>query len=293
MKYLKTILHTVIAGGLAVSSLSATAAETELRLAHNLSNDHVLAKTFEYFAQQVDELSDGEMEIKIYPNGQMGETKDIMAMMQQGAVDMTKAYYGELQAFEPSYFIFSVPYLFQDDAHLERTITGEVFDQLNTVSRKKGFFNLAAYGTGTRNFTTNKPIRTLEDLKGLKIRVLPTPTTNRAMELMGASPVPVPFGETYTALQQGVVDGAENNMTTYVSSRHFEVSKYFTRDQHSVVVDFLTMSTKSWDRLTEEQQDILLKAARTSQEKEKEIYTQDVKTATQTMLAAGNRDHRG
>ncbi|WP_206078352.1 TRAP transporter substrate-binding protein [Poseidonocella sp. HB161398] len=277
----------LFSGALLLSALPA-AADVTLRLAHNLSQDHVLAKTFEAMAAEVEELSDGEMHIKIYPNGQMGETKDVMAMMQQGAMDMTKGFYGELQAYEPSYFVFTVPYLFQDDAHLERVLHGALMEKLNEASSKKGFFNLAGYATGTRSFYANKPINTPEDLQGVKIRVLPTPTTNRTMELLGASPVPIPFGETYTAIQQGVIDGGENNITTYVSTRQFEVAKVFSEDKHTVVVDFLTISTKSWDRLTDAQKDILLTAARHSEESAREIYQEDVVAARQAVLDAGN-----
>lgn len=282
-------LTALTALGLTVlSGLPALAAETTLRLAHNLSQDHVLAKTFEKLAADVDALSNGAMEIKIYPNGQMGETKDVMAMMQQGAMDMTKGFYGELQAFEPSYFVFTVPYLFESDAHLAKVLQGDVARQINEASREKGFFNLAGYPSGTRNFYTDKPITTPDDLASVKIRVLPTPTTNRTMELMGASPVPIPFGETYTAIQQGVIDGAENNLTTYVSTRHFEVAKVFSEDRHTVVVDFLTISTKSWDRLTADEQAILQEAATASVDYEMQLYTADLEKARETVLAAGN-----
>lgn len=271
-----------------LSVLPAVAAETTLRLAHNLSQDHILAKTFDKFAADVETLSDGSMEIMIYPNGQMGETRDVMAMMQQGAMDMTKGFYGELQAFEPSYFIFGVPYLFEDDAHVSRVLEGEVAERINESSRAKGFFNLAGYASGTRSFYANKPIHTPADLEGLKVRVLSTPTSNRSMELMGASPVPIPFGETYSAIQQGVIDGAENNLTTYVSTRQFEVAKVFSEDSHTVVVDFLTMSTQSWDRLTPEQQNILQEAAQDSIAYEQVLYQEELERAREVVLAAGN-----
>ncbi len=288
-KFRNIMTGSLLVAGLAFGAQPAFAAKVTLRLAHNLSQDHVLAKTFESMAQEVSDLSKGEMEIKIYPNGQMGETKDVIAMMQQGAMDMTKGFYGELQAFEPSYFIFTVPYLFQDNDHLVRVLHGDLMDKLNEASKKKGFFNLVGYATGTRSFYTNKEIHTPDDLKGLKIRVFPTPTTNKTMELMGASPVPIPFGETYTAIQQGVIDGAENNITTYVSTRQFEGAKVFSEDKHTVVVDFLTISTQSWDRLTNDQKNILMKAARDSEEKAKSVYEADVVAAHETVLKAGNK----
>lgn len=284
----KTLAPLVLFGALMTGALPAYAADVTLRLAHNLSQEHVIAKTFTRLAQRVAELSHDKMEIKIYPNGQMGETKDVIAMMQQGAMDMTKGFYGELEAFEPSYFIFAVPYLFQNDEHLERVLRSRLIDELNERSAKKGFINLAGYGSGTRSFYTNKEIRTPDDVKGLKIRVLPTPTTNRMMELIGAHPVPIPYGETYTAIQQHVIDGAENNITTYVSTRQFEVAKVFSEDRHTVVVDFLTMSKKSWDRLTPDQKAILKKAVDESVTYEQELYRQDVDAAVKRVRAAGN-----
>ncbi|QBM16974.1 solute-binding protein [Marinobacter sp. JH2] len=285
----KTIMIAACFGITALSAQSAVAAETTLTLAHNLSKDHVLAKTFAQFASDVDELSNSKMEIKIYPSGQMGETNAVMAMMQQGAIDMTKGFYAELQAYDPSYFIFSVPYLFENDEHLAKVLEGEVAEKINEASRKKGFFNLAGYPSGTRNFATNKPIHTPADLEGMKIRTFSTPTTNRTLELMGASPAPIPFGETYTAVQQGVIDGMANNVTTWVSSRQFEVATIFSESKHSVVVDFLTISNKSWDRLTSEEQEILQKAAEQSISYEKELYQQDLKKARETVLAAGGK----
>lgn len=269
-------------------ALPATAVEkATLRLAHNLDPSHTLAQTFEQFAEDVRELSDGKMKVRIYPNGQMGETREVLEMMQHGAMDMTKGFAGELESFEPSYFVFNVPYLFEDDQHLKDVIYGDIGDDLDVLTTDKGFFNLAAYAGGTRSFYTHKPIRTPDDLEGLKIRVMSTPTTNRMIELMGGAPAPIPWGETYTAIQQGVIDGAENNEPSYISSRHLEVSKYFSEDQHTVVVDYLVFATKTWENLSAEQRDILIDAAERSELFQQELWDKQVVEARETAKEAG------
>ncbi|MTI18020.1 TRAP transporter substrate-binding protein [Rhodobacteraceae bacterium RKSG542] len=269
-------------------AMPATAVErATLRLAHNLDPSHTLAQTFDKFADDVKELSGGKMKIRIYPSGQMGETREVLEMMQQGAMDMTKGFAGELESFEPSYFVFNVPYLFNNDQHLKDVIYGDVGADLDKLTAGKGFFNLASYAGGTRSIYTNKPIRTPEDMAGLKIRVMPTPTTNAMIELMGGAPAPIPWGETYTAIQQGVIDGAENNEPSYISSRHFEVSKYFSEDQHTVVVDYLVFATKTWEGLSEEQRAILIQAAENSEKFQQELWDKQVVEARAMAKEAG------
>lgn len=138
-------------------------------------------------------------------------------------------------------------------------------------TKDKGFFALSAYVAGTRSFYAKKPITKPEDLKGLKIRVQPSPTTIKMIELMGGSPTPISFGEVYTAMQQGVVDGAENNVPSRVQTRHIEIAKVFSEDEHASIPDFLVISTKTWNKLTPEQQQILETAAKKSEADQQKI----------------------
>ena len=250
----------------ALLSTGAFAAEkVTLKLAHNLERNHVVHQAFEEMAQEVKQLSKGKMTIRIYPSSQMGSARETMELLQNGALDMTKGSASDLESFDNTYSIYNLPYLFKNQAHFNKVVFGEVGKEIMESSKDKGFFALSAYVAGTRSFYANKPITKPEDLKGLKIRVQASPTTLKMVELMGGSPTPISFGEVYTAMQQGVVDGAENNVPSWVQTRHIEIAKVFSEDEHASIPDFLIISTKAWDKLTPEQQQILTTAAKHSE----------------------------
>ncbi|WP_330985483.1 MULTISPECIES: TRAP transporter substrate-binding protein [Enterobacterales] len=251
---------------LALFATSAQAAEkVTLKLAHNLERSHVVHQTFEHLAKEVKELSDGKMTIRIYPSSQMGSARETMELLQNGALDMTKGSASDLESFDNIYAIYNLPYLFKDQDHFNKVVFGSVGKEIMDSSKDKGFFALSAYVAGTRSFYAKKPITKPEDLKGLKIRVQASPTTLKMIELMGGAPTPISFGEVYTAMQQGVVDGAENNVPSWVQTRHIEIAKVFSEDEHASIPDFLVISTKTWNKLTPEQQQILAKAAKDSE----------------------------
>ena len=156
------------------------------------------------------------------------------------------------------------PYLFRDKPHYEKIIYGDIGQEILDSSKDSGFVGLTYYDAGARSFYAKKPIRTPDDLKGLKIRVQPSPTAISMVKALGGNPTPLAYGELYTALQQGVVDAAENNIPSYTLSRHSEVTKFFSLDEHTMVPDVLVMSTKSLDKLTPEQQEIVKQAAKDS-----------------------------
>lgn len=264
----KTIFSRTLLGVslLALLATGAQAAEkVTLKLAHNLERSHVVHQAFEEMAKEVKQLSDGKMTIRIYPSSQMGSARETMELLQNGALDMTKGSASDLESFDNTYAIYNLPYLFKDQAHFNSVVFGDVGKEIMDGSKDKGFFALSAYVAGTRSFYAKKPITKPEDLKGLKIRVQASPTTLKMVELMGGSPTPISFGEVYTAMQQGVVDGAENNVPSWVQTRHIEIAKVFSEDEHASIPDFLVISTKTWNKLTPEQQQILAKAAKGSE----------------------------
>lgn len=258
-----------IALPLCAVSTNAMAAKVTLKLAHNLEQSHVIHKALDYMAKEVKEKSNGELTLRIYPNRQMGDARETIELLQNDALDMTKANSSELEPFVKEMAVFTCPYLFNNDEHFKKVLYGSAGKSITDKTKNSGFTVLSSYVGGSRNFYTKKPIYSPADLKGMKIRVISTPTTNRIIELLGGSPVPVPLGEVYTALQQGVIDGAENNIPSYTSTRHVEVAKYFTEDQHTSMPDYLVIANKVWNKLDENQQKILLDAA-----KESEIYQQ-------------------
>lgn len=213
MKKLSFSRSLVCVSLLALLSSGASAAEkVTLKLAHNLERSHVVHQAFEEMSKEVNQLSNGAMKIRIYPSSQMGSARETLELLQNGALDMTKGSASDLESFDNVYAIYNLPFLFKDQNHFNKVVFGEVGKEIMESTKDKGFFALSAYVAGTRSFYAKKPITKPEDLKGLKIRVRASPTTLKMVELMGGSPTPISFGEVYTAMQQGVVDGAENNV---------------------------------------------------------------------------------
>lgn len=187
---------------LALFSSGASAAEKiTLKLAHNLERSHVVHQAFEEMAKEVNQLSDGNMKIRIYPSSQMGSARETMELLQNGALDLTKGSASDLESFDNIYAIYNLPFLFNDQNHFNKVVFGKVGKEIMDSTKEKGFFALSAYVAGTRSFYAKKPITKPEDLKGLKIRVQASPTTLKMIELMGGSPTPISFGEVYTAMR--------------------------------------------------------------------------------------------
>lgn len=228
------------------------------------------------------------MIVRIYPSSQMGNARETMELLQNGALDMTKGSASDLESFDNIYAIYNLPFLFKDQNHFNNVVFGEVGKDIMESTKEKGFFALSAYVAGTRSFYAKKPITKPEDLKGLKVRVQPSPTTIKMVELMGGSPTPISFGEVYTAMQQGVVDGAENNVPSWVQTRHIEIAKVFSEDEHASIPDFLVISTKTWNKLTPEQQQILRQAAKNSEAYQQKLWDKiDADTRAQAKAMGG------
>lgn len=279
----------VCASLLSLLSLSAYADEKiTLKLAHNLERSHVVHQALDEMARGVKQLSDGKMTIRIYPSSQMGSARETLELLQNGALDMTKGSASDLESFDNIYAIYNLPFLFKDQPHFNNVVFGEVGKGIMESTKEKGFFALSAYVAGTRSFYAKKPITKPDDLKGLKIRVQASPTTIKMIELMGGSPTPISFGEVYTAMQQGVVDGAENNVPSWVQTRHIEIAKVFSEDEHASIPDFLVISTKTWNKLTPNQQTILQKAAKDSEAYQQKLWAKiDADTRAQAMSQGG------
>lgn len=288
MKMKNLAVAVLISMPLAMTSISGWAMERiTLKLAHNLDSSHVVHKTWVKMAKDLSDATGGKMKIRIYPGGQMGGPRETLELLQNGALDMTKAMANELEAFNPSYSIYSLPYLFKNDAHFKAVIHGDIGKQMMEETKSKGFFPIGAYVGGNRSFYAKKPIHSPSDMKGMKIRVITTPTTIRFIELLGASPVSIPFGEVYTALQQGVIDAAENNEPSYVQTRHVEVTKYFTENQHTAVPDYLVISSKTWDKLSDEQKAALEKVIHDSESYQEKLWDQLVKDSIKQAKESG------
>ncbi|MBS9428841.1 TRAP transporter substrate-binding protein [Photorhabdus akhurstii] len=265
MSNAKRILSTVI-GAIFALGASQVMAVTTLKLSHNHNRDHAVHKAMTQFADEVRQKTNGDVRIRIYPDAQLGNQRESMELMQNGALDLVKSNAAELEAFSPAYSAFNLPYLFRDKVHYEKIKNGEIGKEILASSKNRGFIGITYYEADARSFYAKKPIRTPDDLKGMKIRVQPSPTAISMVKNLGGNPTPLAYGELYTALQQGVVDAAENNIPSFSLSRHSEVARYFSLDKHTMVPDVLVISTKSLNKLSSEQQKILINAATHSSE---------------------------
>ncbi|MDD1780608.1 TRAP transporter substrate-binding protein [Enterovibrio sp. ZSDZ35] len=260
----KSAVVSLVACIVAVITALPTSAATVLKLSHNQDRNHPVHKSMKFMADEVKELTGGEVKIRIYPNAQLGTQRESMELMQNGALHMVKSNASELETFEPAYGTFNLPYIFRNRDHYYRVMQGDVGEQILATSYDKGFIGLTYYDGGSRNFYANKAINSPADLAGMKIRVQPSPTAVQMIELMGGSPTPLAYGELYTALQQGVVDGAENNPAALTLSRHGEVAKVYSQDEHTMIPDVLLISSKAWDELSDSHQGALRQAAKNS-----------------------------
>ena len=247
----KSLLSSLLLSAcLSVAATSVGAAET-LKLSHILDRTHPYHKAVMFFAKRVETLTGGEIKVRVYPNAELGKQREVLELIQNGSIAMGQANVASLEGFSKEYAAFSMPYLFKDKDHLYRAFQSPVAQGVLAGTESKGFLGIAFHESGARSFYGKKAFNVPADLKGFKIRVQPSPVSIRTLELLGAIPTPLEYGELYTALQQGVVDGAENNPTALTLSRHGEVAKFFSQDEHTMTPDVLVMSAKIWGKLSD------------------------------------------
>ncbi|MDZ7314749.1 MAG: TRAP transporter substrate-binding protein [candidate division KSB1 bacterium] len=259
-----------------------------LKIAHGLNVDNPVHKGMVYMAARAWEKSNGTLRIDIYPSEQLGTEKECIEQLQLGILSMTKVSSAALESFAPQFKVFALPYLFRDDDHKWRVYRSEIGRKLLLAGESKGMRGLCYYDAGARSFyTKQRPILHPDDLKGLKIRVQLSPMAIQMIDVLGGSATPIPWGELYTALQQGVVDGAENNAPSLYTSRHYEVAKYYSLDEHTMVPDILLISTLVWNDLSPFHKQVLQEAADESVEYQRRVWKEFVQEAMEKMKAAG------
>jgi len=261
---------------------------TVIKLAHALDTSHPVHKGMVFMAQKAAEYSQGRMRVDIYPSGQLGNERELIELLQIGSLAMTKVATAPMEAFVPEMKIFGIPYLFRDSEHRWKVLNSPIGKRLLLAGEPFFLRGMCYYDAGSRSFfTKEKPILSPEDLKGMKIRVMKSITSVDMVKALGGSPTPIPFGELYTALQQGVVDGAENNIPSFYLSRHYEVCKYFSFDEHTAIPDILLMSTLVWNRLSRQEQEWLQKAVDDSVEYQKQLWKESTEESLKLVQEAG------
>jgi tripartite ATP-independent transporter DctP family solute receptor len=259
-----------------------------LYLGHTLPQSHPVHKGIVEFQKALEKKSNGTLKVKIFPDAQLGSEREVLELLQIGSVAATKVSAATLSNFVPEYNVLGIPYLFRNKQHQFDVLEGDIGKSILEKGSRFWLRGLCYYDAGSRSFyTSNKPIRTPEDLEGLKIRVMNNQMAINMVNSMGGSATPLAYGELYTAIQQGVVDGAENNPPSFVSSNHYEISKYYTLDQHSSVPDVLLIGTKYWDKLSDQEKIWVQEAADQSAQAQKVFWNESVEASMATAKEAG------
>ena len=259
-----------------------------LKLAHSLPPAAPVHKAMERFAVLLAEKSGGTVEVQIFPSGQLGSETETIEQLQRGALAMVKTSVAAMEGFVPEMAIFGVPYVFRSEDHFWRVIEGPIGEELLAQGEGADIHGLCYYDAGARSFyTVPRAVNAPADLSGLKIRTQRSATSMEMIATLGGSAAAIPFGELYTALQQGMVDGAENNAPSVYDSRHWEVAKFYSLDEHARVPDMLVFSQPIWEKLPRQVQEWITEAARESVPYQRQIWTDYVADCLAKLAAEG------
>ncbi|WP_280541106.1 TRAP transporter substrate-binding protein [Chromohalobacter sp. 11-W] len=283
---MKTPSHTkpLLATAIAIFSLNVASVQAEdsvnLKLAY-AQNSQPVKDALARFGKLVEEKSDGSITVTYFPDSQLGGESELVEMLQTGAIDITKVSGGLMGSFSPVYEVFSLPYLFDDREHFYSVMKSDaIMTDVYQSTQDQGFVGVGWYDSGQRNFyTKDTPINEVSDLEGKKIRVMQSQTAVDTMRLLGAAPVVMAQGEVYTALQQGILDGAENNEFALTTARHGEVVDYYSLDGHTRIPDIILFNSKTLSGLSDTQRTVVMEAIEESTEFETKRWTEAVEAA--------------
>ena len=236
----------------------------------------------------LNERTGGEMRVRVYPGGQMGAEKDTLEFAVFGGLDLTRVNLAPINSIVPETIVLALPFLFRSIAHSRAAFDGEVGRKILEAMMPYGLRGMCYYDSGARSFyNTKRPIHSPDDMVGMKIRVQNSDIYVAMMQALGANPTPIPYGEVYQSLVQGVVDGAENNYPSYESSRHFEAAGHYSLTRHVMAPEVLVASRRSWDRMSAEEQGYLQAAATDSVPVMRSLWDARVGVSRQRVLDHG------
>ena len=262
-------------------------AQYTFRLAENQPPDYPTTVASKKFAELVEARTQGRIKIAVYPSAQLGEEKSVIEQVQLGAIEFTRVHASPLAEFNKQFGVLSLPYIFDSDEHMWRFLGGEMGEKMLKNLDTTRMMGLAYYDNGARSFYFTKPVKTLADLKGLKIRVQQNRVTMEMVSALGASPTPMPYGQVFSALQTGVIDGAENNYPSYYTSSHYQVAKNFILNKHQRTPEVLLISKITWDKLSEADRKVLKESAVEAGKYQRELWSKFEKESEAKLRAAG------
>jgi tripartite ATP-independent transporter DctP family solute receptor len=254
-----------LARAAALAFAAAPARATEFRSAdiHN-ADDYPTVVAVKAMSEALEKKSGGKHRIKVFNKGALGSEKETIDQVKIGALDLTRVNVGPMNAICPLTQVPTMPFLFTSVEHMRKALDGPVGDEILKSCESAGYVGLAFYDSGARSIYAKKPIRSVADAKGLKIRVQQSDLWVALVGAMGANPTPMPYGEVYTALKTGLIDAAENNIPSFDTAKHVEAVKIYSKTEHSMAPEILVMSKISWDKLPKAEQDMVRAAAKES-----------------------------
>jgi tripartite ATP-independent transporter DctP family solute receptor len=272
-----------------LATATALAAQaTEFRSSDIHPDDYPTVQAVRHMGETLAKATNGKHTIKVFAKSALGNEKDTIEQTKLGALAMTRVNVAPMNNICPATMVPTMPFLFRSTEHMRKVLDGPIGDEILKDCESQGFIGLAFYDSGSRSiYSVKKPVKTLADTKGMKIRVQQSDLWVALMEAMGANATPMPFGEVYTALKTGLVDAAENNYPSYESTRHFEVAKYYNKTEHSMAPEILLFSKKVWDGLTPEDQKAIRAAAKESVGFMRKLWDEREAKSLETVKAGG------
>ncbi|MGL4945136.1 MAG: TRAP transporter substrate-binding protein, partial [Fusobacteriaceae bacterium] len=284
----KFVKGATLLGATLLLSVTVMGKTVVLKLADNHAEDYPTVMGDKYFAKLVEEKSNGRIKIEVYPGGQLGSEETTIEQVQFGAIDMVRTSLSPLVKYNDKLNALMLPYLYKDTEHMFKVLDGPIGDEFQTALVKNNMRGVSWFDGGQRNFyNTKREIKTVSDLKGMKIRVQDNALMMDLIQALGASPTPMAFGEVYGALQTGVIDGAENNTPSYDSTSHFEVAKFYTEDGHIRVPEMLLINNKKFNALSKEDQMVIIEAGKEASKKQREFWAERETRSLEKVAAGG------
>jgi tripartite ATP-independent transporter DctP family solute receptor len=274
----------------AALAAGAAGAQATLRSADIHPDGYPTVEAVKHFGSLLEQKTNGRYKVQVFHSAQLGQEKDTIEQTRFGVIDLNRINMGPFNNLIPETFVPALPFIFRSVDHMRKTMDGPIGEQILKAFEPHGLVALAFYDSGARSFYNSKrPINTPADMKGMKIRVIQSDLFIDLVNALGANATPMPPGEVYSALQTGVVDGAENNWPSYESFRHFEVAKFYSLTEHSMSPEVLVMSKKSFDKLSPADQKAVRDSAKESVAKMRELWEAREKVAEQKIRSSGNQ----
>lgn len=286
MKALRTTVAALAI--LAAGATSTIAQEITLRSSDTHPDGYPTVEAVKHVGELVEERTNGRISIEVFHSAQLGEEKDTIEQTQFGVIDMNRVSLGPFNNLIPETAVVSLPYIFRDAEHMHAVMDGPIGEEILAAFEPHGLVGLAFYDGGARSFyNSERPIESVEDLQGMKFRVMQSDVFVDMVDALGGDATPMPYGEVYSAIETGVIDGAENNPPSYLTSGHAEVAGFYTLDEHLIVPEVLVMSKTRWDQLSPEDQEVIRQAAKDSVAVQRELWAEAEKAALEQVIANG------